>query len=29
MIELPNTETSEGRTVTDGYFEREVLLSAE
>jgi amphi-Trp domain-containing protein len=29
MVELPNTETNEGRVVTDGYFEREVLLSAD
>lgn len=27
MVELPNTETNEGRVVTEGYFEREVLLS--
>jgi amphi-Trp domain-containing protein len=29
MVELPNTETNEGRVVTEGYFEREVLLSAD
>ncbi len=29
MVELPNTETNDGRTVTEGYFEREVLLSAD
>ncbi|PSQ32582.1 amphi-Trp domain-containing protein [Halobacteriales archaeon SW_10_68_16] len=29
MVELPNTETSEGRVVTEGYFEREVLLSGD
>jgi amphi-Trp domain-containing protein len=29
MVELPNTETNEGRIVTEGYFEREVLLSAD
>ena len=29
MVELPNTETTEQTVVTDGYFEREVRLSAD
>ncbi len=28
MVELPNTGANEQTTVTDGYFEREVRLSA-
>jgi amphi-Trp domain-containing protein len=28
MVELPNTDTSEQTVVTEGYFEREVRLSA-
>lgn len=29
MVELPSTDTNDGRIVTEGYFEREVLLSAD
>jgi amphi-Trp domain-containing protein len=29
MVELPNSEPDKGRVVTEGYFEREVLLSAD
>jgi amphi-Trp domain-containing protein len=28
MVELPNTDTNEQTVVTEGYFEREVRLSA-
>jgi amphi-Trp domain-containing protein len=28
MVELPNTDTTEQTVVTEGYFEREVRLSA-
>ena len=29
MVELPSSEPDEGCVVTEGYFEREVLLSAD